>query len=135
MTSRGIAGNMPIRWDDDALGNEPNRYMTISDGLNGVLSLDLAQSGLDELAAACGMLLAETLPPGACLMRVWVGDDTYLLRRVKHAPTSIGIIRLGDRAQEVSLTEDVLRIVITLIEETCHLRIPSAGQAIHRSDD
>ena len=108
----------------DALWDETHRQLTISDGQGGILSLDLSQSGLDELADACNAQLMGKLPPGACLMRVWIGDEPYLLRRVKHAPDSIGIARLGAQAQEASLTGDVLRLVIELIEQTRHMRPP-----------
>jgi len=120
---------------DESICDLQYRQVTISDGLGGVLSLDLTAPGLDELARACKALLTGALPPGACLMRVWVGDDTYVLRRVKRAPTSIGISRLGAQAQEVSLAEDVLQLVVGLLERTQHLRAPSTGHISQRSDD
>jgi hypothetical protein len=122
------------RADKDALWDETHRQLTISDGQGGILSLDLSQSGLDELADACNALLMGKLPPGACLMRVWIGDEPYLLRRLKHTPDSIGIARLGAQAQEVSLTSDVLRLVIELIEQTRHMRPPATGHARLRLD-
>lgn len=121
--------------DKDTLWDEAHRQLTISDGQGGLLSLNLSQPGLDDLADACNALLMGTLPPGACLMRVWAGDDTYLLRRVKHAPTRIGIMRLGASAQEISLTEDVLKMVTELIEQSRYLRSPSTNRARQRSDD
>ena len=137
MTAQQAAGNVPQEWnDDDPICDVHRRYVTISDGLGGILNLDLLRPGLDDLARACKALLAGMpLPPGACLMRVYAGDDTYLLRRVKAAPTSIGILRLGAQSQGVSLNEDVLRLVIGLIEQTRHLRPSPAEPARQRSDD
>ena len=68
-------------------------------------------------------------------MRVWVGDETYMLRRVKRAPNSIGITRLGAQTQEVSLSDDVLPLVVGLIEPTQCLRASSPSSASQRSDD
>jgi len=135
MTLPQIAESAPRdRVDRAPIKTLYGRQLTISDGQVGILSLDLSQSGLDELADACNALLLGKLPPGACLMRVWIGDEPYLLRRVKHAPDSIGIARLGAQAQEVSLTGDVLRLVIELIEQTRHMRPPATGHTRPRSD-
>lgn len=110
--------------------------MTITDGQGGILQLDLSQPGLDELSSACDALLSGKLPSGAFLMRVWAGEETYLLRRVKHAPSSIGITRLGAQTQEVSLAEDVLRLVTGVIAQTRSLRDPATDHNTRpRSDD
>jgi hypothetical protein len=127
---------MPHDWDDDdSICDLQYRHVTISDGLGGVLSLDLTAQGLDELALACKALLTGALPPGACLIRVWVGDETFMVRRVKRAPNSIGIIRLGAQTQEVSLAGDVLQLVVGLLERTQSLRESSPSRASQRSDD
>jgi len=123
------------RANDDSICDHQHRYVTISDGLGGVLSLDLTTPGLDELALACKALLTGALPPGACLMRVWVGDEAYMLRRVKRAPNSIGITRLGAQTQEVSLADDVLLLVVGLLERTHYLRASSPRRLSQRSDD
>jgi len=123
------------RANDDSICDHQHRHLTISDGLGGVLSLELTTPDLDELARACKALLTGALPPGACLMRVWVGDETYLLRRVKRAPNSIGITRLGAQTQEVSLSEDVLLLVVGLLERTQCLRASAKSRASQRSDD
>ena len=137
MTAQQAAENIPQEWnDDDSICDVQRRFVTISDGLGGILHLDLLRPGLDDLARACKALLAGMpLPPGACLMRVSAGEDTYLLRRVKAAPTSIGILRMGVQRQSVSLNEDVLRLVIGLIEQTRHRRPSLADLAHQRSDD
>jgi hypothetical protein len=136
MSAPKTAGNVPQDWsDDDLICDPPYRHVTISDGLGGVLSLDLTAQGLDELARACNALLTGAVPPGACLMRVWVGGDTYLIRRVKRAPTSIGITCLGAQPQEVSLSEDAISLLIRLLERTQSLRSPSTDHASQRSDD
>jgi hypothetical protein len=111
----------------DSIWHFHHRFLTISDGQGGVLSLDLTQPGLDALAHTCEALLRGTLPPGACLMRVVVGEDTYLLRRVKQTPDSIGISRLGAPHQDVSLTADVLRLVVGVIQQSRSLRAPQAS--------
>ena len=130
------AGRVPQEWQGDSIAGVQRRYVTISDGLGGILHLDLLRPGLDDLARACNALLAGMpLPPGACLMRVAAGDDTYLLRRVKAAPTSIGILRLVAQGQGVSLNEDVLRLVMGLIERTRHLRPSPEEPGRQRSDD
>jgi hypothetical protein len=126
----------PQDWSDgDSISDLQYCHVTICDGLGGVLSVDLTTPGLDELARACKALLTGALPPGACLMRVWVGDETYMLRRVKRAPNSIGIIRLGAQSQEVSLADDVLLLVVGLLERTHYLRASSPSRASQRSDD
>lgn len=128
MSARMNPEHGPQGWsDDEQLYNARHPQMTICDGQGGVLSLDLTQPGLDELAHAFNALLESKLPPGACLLQVLAGSDIYLLRRVKRAPTTIGITRMGAQAQEVSLTEDVLLIVTRLLETSQHLR--AAAQA------
>lgn len=138
MTSRHNAKKAP----SNATASTPNGdhlldglRMTISDGQGGILQLDLSQPGLDELTRACDALLTGKLPSGACLMRVWAGDDTYLLRRVKHSPASIGITRLGAQTQEISLAEDVLQLVTRVIEQTRMLRPPANESSRRRSED
>lgn len=127
---------IPHDWgDDDLISDLQHRHVTICDGLGGVLSLDLTTPGLDELALACKALLTGTLPPGACLMCVQVGNETYMLRRVKRAPNSIGVTRLGAQTQEVSLADDVLRLVVGLLERTQCLRAPSKNHVGQRSED
>lgn len=111
------------------------RMITILDGLGGALSLNLTQPGLDALAHACNALLLDTLPPGACLLSVRVGDDMYLLRRVIDPPAFIGITRVGARAQEVALSETVVRLVAGLVEQTAHLRARPAGRAHQYPDE
>lgn len=145
MTASQTAGSAPqdVARDDakdpkdpkDAIYDLRYRHVTISDGMGGVLSFDLTAPGLDELGRAFTALLTGTLPPGACLLRVWAGDDTYLLRRVKRAPNNIGISRLGAQTQEVSLTEDVLQLVVGIFEQTRPLRAPTVDRAVRHSDD
>ena len=131
-----ISETFPQGWGDgDSISDLQYRHVTICDGLGGVLSLDLTTPGLNELARACKALLIGALPPGACLMRVWVGDETYMLRRVERAPNSIGITRLGAQPQEVSLADDVLLLVVGLLERTHYLRASSPNRVSQRSDD
>lgn len=136
MTSLQIAGNVPEDWaDNEHMYDFHHRQMTISDGQGGVLTLDLTQPGLDELARAFDTLLTGTLPHRACLMRVQAGKETFLLWRVKHAPASVGITRLGAQSQEISLSEDVLRLVTRMLAKTEHLRAPSTEQFTQPPDD
>ena len=109
--------------DDERIWHLRLRKMIISDGLGGILVLDILQDGLDDLASACTALLVGTpLAPGAYLARVRAGNDIYLLRQVKNAPNNIGITRVGSPAQDVSLTEEMARLVVGLIEQTQPLR-------------
>jgi len=136
MTAPQTAGNASQEvTNEDAMYDLRYRQVTISDGMGGVLTFDLTAPGLDELARAFTALLTGALPPGACLLRVRAGDDTYLLRRVKRAPNSIGISRLGAQTREISLSEDVLQLVTAIFEQTRPLRAPTVGRAVRHSDD
>lgn len=130
MTSPRTAVNAPRAWVDDThICDLHHPRITICDGLGGLLHLDLTQPGLDELAHACTALLAATLAPGSCMIRVWVGDDTFQLRQATRAPITIGITRitrLETEARGLALSEDVLRLVIQLLDSTQHLRTPDS---------
>lgn len=95
---------------------------TIGDGCGGVLTLDLEELGLDELAGAFQALIESKLPPNACRIRVLTRDDIYLLRLIQRAPITIGVAVQGVESQEVLLTEDVALRVIQLLKSTQDLR-------------
>jgi hypothetical protein len=99
----------------------------IRDAAGGILRLDLAQAGMDDVGHACRALLESKLAPGTCLIRVWAGDELYRLRQVTRDPFSLGLARMDAPEREVTIPEEVLREALHLLDETKHLRAASLG--------
>lgn len=117
--------NEPQVWmDGSGVRGLKRPLMTIRDESGGMLRLDLAQPGMDEMAQACKALLESTLSPGICLIRVLAGDDIFRLRHVTRAPFRLGITRMNAQAREITIPKNVLRQVIRILDNTEHLRAP-----------
>lgn len=97
---------------------EAQRGMTILDGRDGALTLDLAHPELRLLSEACKRLLAGDVPRGASVIMVRSGACCYI---VSHQASSQGepvltISNLFDRGERVTLGLDLARVVIGLLD-------------------
>ncbi len=123
MRSPSMPATAPHAWTQEAGDHDRRRLRTIlRDDLGGTLDLDLAQSGLDEVARACDALLESNLTCGTCVIRVWAGADIYRLRRDMSVPVCVHIARVSSPEREVALSEDALRRFVHLVDATERLR-------------
>lgn len=117
------------------INSRRDRYAsaTICDGRGGSLSLDLTNQESHWLADACQRLAEGDTPPSANMLKVHAAGETYLLTR--HADVEreveVHITNLFDPGEHVSLTPDLVQIMVSLVEHSLraggHISIANAS--------
>jgi hypothetical protein len=105
--------------------------MTIFDGAGGVIALALSPGELGRFVEAYRWLAADTLDGGVGTIKVALGAKTYLLHRRLMAGnnTVLRIVNLYDPGEQVALSSDLARVVLTLLEHAREQHNQVAGQA------
>jgi hypothetical protein len=116
------------RWFDERRAGEERvmaptlgiQNMAIVDGQGGVLTVDLGSPDAHALRDACRLLLPHRRMGWAGAIKVRVGERTYLLRKRQHEDEDkeirIDIADLYDPCQRVSLTSDLVRLMIGVLD-------------------
>lgn len=92
--------------------------MAIVDGQGGVLHVDLGNPDAHALRDACHLLLPDGRPGWVGAIKVRMGERTYLLRmrQCEDEAGRIDIVDLYNPCQRVSLTGDLVRQVIGVLD-------------------
>ncbi len=97
---------------------EPRRAVVIWDGHGGMLTLDLACGDLYLLVDAWRSLLAGATPPWATLIKVYAGNEVYLLsHRQRDGALHLSIAKLYDPSEHVVLDRDLADMTVALVEQ------------------
>ena len=93
--------------------------MTICDGEDGMLTLDLRYEDIHWLVDACRRLAAGSMPQNGGMLKVSANGTVYLVSAVKKAGSRVAvrIVNLYDPAERVELSDDLICVVAGLIEE------------------
>lgn len=115
-TGAAIGGATTARRADEQ--SHPRR-MTISDGEDGMLTLDLRYADIHWLVDACRQLAADGGPRPGGMLKVQANGTIYLVSAVCSTGSRavVRIVNLYDPAEHVELSEDLIRVVAGLIEE------------------
>ncbi len=101
-----------------AAGSEPRRAVAIWDGHGGMLTLDLACGDLYLLVDAWRTLLGGATPPWASLIKVYAGNEVYVLsNRQRDSAVHLSIAKLYDPSEHVILDRDLAHMTVALIEQ------------------
>ena len=95
------------------------RRMTICDGEEGMLTLDLRYEDIHWLVDACQRLAADGAPRNGGMLKVQANGTIYLVSAVRNAGKRVvvRIVNLYDPSERVELSDDLIRVVAGLIEE------------------
>jgi hypothetical protein len=100
------------------------RRMTICDGEDGMLTLDLRYEDIHWLVDACRRLATGGMPPHGGMLKVSANGTIYLVSAVRKAGDRVvvRIVNLYEPTERVELSDDLIGVVAGLVEE-----FPKAG--------
>jgi hypothetical protein len=92
--------------------------MAIVDDLGGVLSLDVSSPDVTALRDACQLLLPAKRLGWASAIKVRMGERCLLVRRRagEDGASRIDIVDLYDSSQRVSLTSDLVGVLLGVLD-------------------
>ena len=98
--------------------SRPQR-MTICDGEDGMLTLDLRYEDIHWLVDACRRLATGNTPQKGGMLKVNANGTIYLVSAVRNTSNRVAvrIVNLYDPAERVELSDDLVSVVAGLIEE------------------
>ncbi|MGH2515812.1 MAG: hypothetical protein ACRDHP_09165 [Ktedonobacterales bacterium] len=108
---------------------EPHpQRMTICDGEDGMLTLDLRYEDIHWLVEACRRLATGSMPPHSGILKVSANGTMYLVSAVRNAGNRVvvRIVNLYDPAERVELSDDLICVVAGLLEEFSSTRQPAS---------
>ncbi|HLZ22395.1 MAG TPA: hypothetical protein VKQ30_09755 [Ktedonobacterales bacterium] len=98
------------------------RRMTICDGEDGMLTLDLRYEDIHWLVDACRRLASDHSPHDSGMLKVSATGTTYLVSVVRNPGkrTAVRIVNLFDPVERVELSDDLIGVIAGLVEEFPH---------------